>query len=146
MKNPLLILPALFILYCSCSYSSEEVNLAEKMSSLQHLTHKTALAIDHNNSSLARFYAHELGVSVHKLLKVDIDHGIPVGLLVKTTLLPALDKLQQRVDSSDWQASSAALDDLIDSCNECHLTSGHDFIVIQRHSINPYFQSFQPRE
>lgn len=145
MKRHRLTLSALLLIFSPLSQATEEVNLAQKMASLQYLTHKTALAIDHQNSKLADFYIYELNSSVKKLLEVDLDHGIPVGLLVKTTLSPTLKDLEQTAALSDWKASSSALDNLIQSCNECHQISDHDFIVIERRQDNPYLQSFAPQ-
>lgn len=137
--------PLLFVLLSlatSLSHSASEVNLIQKMASLQYFTHKATLAIDHKNPQLAQFYLQELDKVVGKLAEVNIDHGKPIGLLTKTTLLPTLQPLAQSIEEGDWEVSSAALDNMIRSCNECHMISEHDFISIVRRTDNPYTQSF----
>ena len=136
-----------FLAIVSClpalTLASEGVGLVAKMTSLQYFTHKTALSIDAENKQLTGFYLHELEETLEELEEINSYHGKPIGKLVKTILHPAFEKLEDEAKGRDWDATSKALDNLINSCNECHDSTGYRFLKIKRTSENPYFQSFE---
>lgn len=118
--------------------------LVENMGQLQTFAHKAALAIDHHNTPLVEFYAHELEEYLEETASIKVYDGYPVGKLVQSMLMPAFDKFEASVQEGKWQTISDNFDDLIDSCNACHRATEHDFINIIRSAENPFMQSFAP--
>ena len=121
---------------------ADNVELVEAMSALQYFTHKTSLAVDARNAPLAAFYAHELEEILEQLESVESYHGHPIAKLVEAMLVPSFEQLESAVKAEQWTQSSAAVDRLIDSCNQCHSATQHGFIQIERTTHNPYFQTF----
>lgn len=121
----------------------EEPELAAAMESMQYYTHKLMLAIEADNSELAGFYLHEL-----EELAEDVADDIPqyeghqIGALVQSVLLPGIEALEDRLASGQRASIEDGLDNLIASCNACHASTAHGYIVIQRTDANPYMQDF----
>lgn len=121
-----------------------EPGLLETMSMLQTMSHKSALAIDHKNSPLLGFYAHELEEYIEKAESIESYDGKPIGQLVKAMLGPKFKEFKKAAEGSDWNDISASFDSMIDSCNSCHQATGYNFINIKRTDKNPFMQSFEP--
>ncbi|KFZ30983.1 hypothetical protein IDSA_07895 [Pseudidiomarina salinarum] len=120
-----------------------EPELLETMSMLQTMTHKSSLAIDHKNSGLLDFYAHELEEYIEKAESIESSDGKPIGQLVKGMLAPKFKAFKSAAEGSDWKSISSSFDSMIDSCNSCHQATGYNFINIKRTDKNPYMQSFE---
>lgn len=124
------------------------VELAPYMGEMQTLTHKLSLSIEASNPKLARFYAYELKV----ILKTTQDEvpeydGQPIAFLTERITLPAVDGLASVLARDDATQKELAdgLDSVLESCNECHAATLHEFIKITRGSgVNPFAQDFSP--
>ena len=80
-----------------------------------------------------------------ELEEIDEYDGFPVGKLAKSMLLPKYEQLDQAVDKADIKTAQHKLDELIETCNQCHQTTEHGYVVIQRNSSNVYLQDFTAR-
>lgn len=134
-----LVLPAM-------SFADGDAHLAEKMSSLQYFMHKTALSVDHQNKELADFYAHELEESIEDTATVESYDGHAIGKLVNSMLVPPFEQFEAALKAGNWKKASARFDDLVRSCNACHVQTEHGFVNIQRNKHNPFMQSFKPEK
>lgn len=123
-----------------------EPGLLETMSMLQTMAHKSSLAIDHKNSPLLDFYAHELEEYIEKAESIESYDGKPIGQLVKSMLAPKYKEFKSAAEGDDWDKTSSSFDSMIDSCNSCHQATGYDFINIRRTDKNPYMQSFESKD
>lgn len=124
------------------------VELAPYMGEMQTLTHKLSLSIEASNPKLARFYAYELKVILETTQnEVPEYDGQPIALLIERITLPVVDDLASALARDDAAQKELAdgLDSVIDSCNECHTATLHEFIKITRGSgVNPFAQDFTP--
>ncbi len=126
------------------------VELAPFMGELQRLTHKLSLAIVHANYELAEFYLYESLESMNDIKEqVPEYRGLPIALLIDQISGPKYDRLKSALrsgrESKDNERAVAALNEVIGSCNQCHLTTGHGFIKItNRGDFNPFNQDFVP--
>lgn len=60
-------------------------------------------------------------------------------------LVPAIEVLEEAMDSGNWPDVQDKASLLVQSCNSCHVTTGYDFVVIQeRTDVNPFNQDFSP--
>ncbi len=130
--------------FAELAVSSE--GILGKMTTLQYLTHKTALAVDKQNRPLADFYAHELAEAIEDVIKVKSYDGHPVGKLVKTMLVPSFEQLEAEIKGGQWNKASIKIDGMINACNACHTATKHGYIVIERNRDNPFMQTFSPAE
>lgn len=119
-----------------------DVELAMLMADLQYFTHKTALSIDAKNQSLAGFYLHEMEEVLEEIEDVEEYDDYPIGALTKSMLMPVFEQLEDLVKAGDMVKASAKFDAVVGACNQCHQSSGHGFIVIERRMDNPYMQRF----
>lgn len=138
------LIPALLAAGIGLAEADEDPELVNHMSSMQYLAHKAGLAIDHKNHELAKFYAHELEEQIEQVEGIDSYDGHPIGTLTRSILVPAFEKLEAALDEGQWEKSSTRFDAFIDKCNDCHLSSDHDYIQIRRSTSNPFMQSFEP--
>ncbi len=127
----------------ACSHASGEAGLVEKMSKLQYFLHKTGLAVKAENNKLAGFYVHELEETIEELEDFGQYKSHEIGKLVKEILLPDFEILEKQVKQGQPAAQWKAYNAFIKSCNSCHKSTGHGFIVIEHNGENPFPQSFQ---
>lgn len=124
------------------------VELAPYMGEMQILTHKLSLSIEASNPKLARFYAYELKVILETTQdEVPEYDGQPIALLIERITLPVVDDLAAALarDDAGLEELADGLDSVVDSCNECHTATLHEFIKITRGSgVNPFAQDFTP--
>ena len=111
-------------------------NFVSHMTQMQYFTHKLGLAVSARNRELEGYYVHE----------VEEYKGIPVGQLIRDTLLPTFEYLEKTLQTGDAEAADVAYDKLIEACNACHKAAKHEFIRIERRTDNPYLQGFTPAE
>lgn len=134
------------------------VELAPYMAGLQTLTHKLSLAVGAGHSELARFYAYE---SIESLKHIQRDvpeyDGQPVALLIDRYALPRYAEFLEVLRSGDAVEGSrnggrpevgaldAAMEKVVESCNDCHAATRHGFIrIVDERERNPFNQSFEP--
>lgn len=146
LNRKTLFAPVLLVAGMAVADTGEDVELVRYMASMQYFVHKTALAIDHENRKLAKFYAHELEEYIEKLEGVESYDDHPVGRLARSILVPAFNAFDEALDGGRWDKTSAAFDAMVQKCNGCHKATDHDYIRIHRSSFNPFMQSFEPVE
>jgi hypothetical protein len=67
--------------------------------------------------------------------------------IVREHVAGAVSALEKSIDAKDRDAFVRAFDQLSESCNACHRTLDHAFIVIQRPALSPYSdQNFSPQK
>jgi len=124
--------------------ADEDVELVEIMSAMEYFSHKLNLAVEHRNTTLASFYAHELEEIIEQAEEVESYDNYPVGAMVKSMLVPAFEKFEDALDDGDWNTISGRFDSVVEACNACHAATAHAFIRVQRNAFNPFMQSFEP--
>jgi hypothetical protein len=123
--------------------SEGEVELASLMGTMQKFAHKVALSLDAENKKLVGFYVHELEEVIEEVEEVESYDGHKVGKLTEKLLVPALERFEDAYKSGDWVAANQQFDVMIKTCNQCHDTTDHGYIKIERSSVNPFMQSFK---
>jgi len=127
-----------------------KVELAPFMGELQRLTHKLSLSVAAGNRELAGFYAYE---SIELLREIQRQlpeyEGQPVALLIDRLMMPRMEALQtglaRPAAADSAPATEAALAGVIESCNECHRSTGHGFLrITSGRDVNPFNQDFAP--
>lgn len=121
-----------------------EAELALRMSRLQRWTHKTALALDAKNAELAEFYLHEMEETINGIRsEAPVYEGYEIRRLTSQILVPKVDELDRAVDARDWSAVDTRLREVEASCNQCHATTDHGFVMVDLQDLrNPYTQDF----
>ena len=121
-------------------------NFVSYMTQMQYFTHKLGLAVTAQNRELEGYYVHEVEEIIEQVSEVEEYKGIPVGQLIRDTLLPTFEYLEKTLQTGDAEAADVAYDKLIEACNACHKAAKHEFIRIERRTDNPYLQGFTPAE
>jgi hypothetical protein len=117
--------------------------LAVMMERMQTYTHKLQLSLAAGNARLADLYIHELEESAEYIIDhLPRYHDYPVGELTREMLLPAIEALEDAVDSGDWAESGARFTQLLDQCNACHTATGKAYIRMVPAAGNPFLQDF----
>lgn len=130
----------------------EFVELAPYMGQLQTLTHKLGLSIENSNHTLAEFYLYE-SLEALEELKMDVPEyrGLAIALLVDQMSTPAYKVLGTAIKEDKAEKtltnkrSAVAYKTLIQTCNQCHVATKHEFIRISfEETANPFLQDFKP--
>ena len=123
----------------------EEVpELAEPMSTMQHYTHKFALAVDAENQELAQFYFHEIR-AISDEIKENIPgyEGYDIARFMRLFLDPVIPPVEEALANTDWNETRRQVQELVNSCNTCHNATAHGFVQITPgFDKNPYNQDF----
>jgi hypothetical protein len=144
LSKPLLVLLSALLPLSIASAGGDKLDFVGYMTKMQYFSHKLGLSVDAGNAALQDYYAHEVEEIIEKLEEVDDYKGIPVAKLLKTTLAPAFEKLEDAVEAGEAPAVNAAYDGLLAACNSCHKAANHAYIHVERRSDNPYMQTFAP--
>ena len=130
------------------------VELAPYMTRLQTLTHKLSLSVEHSNHKLAEFYLYE-SLEAMEDIKTDVPEyrGHLIALLTDQMATPAYKALLKAIgedkaeETRTNRRSAAAFKTLINTCNQCHVATNHEFIKIAvPKGVNPFLQDFSPTE
>lgn len=127
---------------CSQSSSTEmkpkgaqrtpESHLGEMMGQMQYYFVKLGLALQHRNSTLANFYVGEWNEVYEDIVSKNItDNGINISSMITQILGPRIKELGNTVAKKDTAQFDATYHAVIASCNNCHMETNHDFIVIE---------------
>lgn len=121
-----------------------EEGLAIRMAWMQTYLHKLDLSVQAANGELTHFYMHELEETAEGIIEsIGEYHGAPVGQLVKTLLMPAIEAAESRLDANPGDREAVA--GIISACNQCHVSTQHAGIRIVPATSNPFNQDFQTR-
>ena len=132
----------------------EFVELAPYMTRLQTLTHKLSLSVEHSNHRLAEFYLYE-SLEALEDIKTDVPlyRGHLVALLTDQLATPAYKTLLEAIEKDKAEKertnkrSAKAFTALLNTCNQCHVATKHEFIKIAvPKGVNPFLQDFKPAE
>ena len=134
----------LLLTHPMASLADEAIELVDYMMRLQYFSHKTGLSIQANNEPLTRFYLHELEEVIEKLKEVKVYDGYPIGTLAQQILEPAFEKLEKSVEAKPLTRAQADYEAMLHACNNCHKSTAHGFIKIEKRFDNPFMQSFAP--
>lgn len=105
--------------------------LALLMSRQQVWMDKLGAAIRADNRDLMDFYAHELEESTAGIIaNVDTYDGFKIADLTRSILVPDLERLATAVDGAPIDEVKMAYARVVQSCNACHATTDHGFILI----------------
>jgi hypothetical protein len=120
--------------------------LGEFMTATQLRHAKLWFAGRARNWDLAAYEVDEIKEGLEDAIKlVPVHEGLPVGDMIKTILLPALDDVDKAVDAKNSAQFATAFDKLSQACNTCHAGAKKEFIRIQRPTTPPFTnQNFAP--
>jgi hypothetical protein len=120
--------------------------LGEFMTATQLRHAKLWFAGQAKNWDLAAYEVDELKEGLTDAAKQFPTHdGIPVGDMIKSIALPALEEMDKAVESKNGTKFAAAFDGLTKACNTCHANAKKEFIRIQRPTSPPLTnQNFAP--
>jgi len=124
----------------------EGMPLLMLMHNMQYYGHKLGLAIDAGNRDVQGFYVHEVEEVIDAVSEIDDYDGIAISRLLQSTLKPAFEQLEAAIEVGDQPRVSAAYDEFLAGCNDCHKGANRPYIVIERNRDNPYPQDFTPRQ
>jgi hypothetical protein len=117
--------------------------LVPYMEILQHLSHKLGLSIQAKNEPLASFYLQEIDETVGLIRKKFPTYdNMEIGSLTNAMIQPSIDPLRKQLKAKNWVIINAGYTKLIDSCNDCHGATDHEFIQITSPTGNPFNQTF----
>ena len=107
--------------------------LGEFMAATQLRHAKLWFAGKARNWDLAAYEVDEIKEGLEDAIKqVPVHEGLPVGDMITTILLPALDAVDKAVDAKNSAQFATAFDKLTLACNTCHAGAKKEFIRIQR--------------
>lgn len=109
----------------------EHYELALAMARMQTYMQKLHFAGQNENWKLAQFYTHELEETMEDIIDHNVvDEGTEISGLVKTMAFPNIEKLEKMIESEDKTSFVEGYQLLLRSCNNCHVTTNHEFIKI----------------
>ena len=125
--------------------SSHTEELLPYMSTQQRSMHKLFLSIQAKNKPLAEFYLEKIGETFDIIeTKFPTYDNFQIGALSKAMFDPATPPLAKALGASDWAGASAAYNNVVTACNNCHIATQHAFVKIVTPTGNPFNQSFAP--
>ena len=105
--------------------------LALAMARMQTYMQKLHFAGQNENWKLAQFYTHELEETIEEVIEHKIvDEGQEISSLVETMAFPNIKKLEKTIELKNKISFIEGYQLLLRSCNNCHVTSKHEFIKI----------------
>lgn len=127
------------------SSTQSEPELADLMSTMQYHTHKLALSVEASNTELSEFYLHELEEATETVISsVQTYEGHDIANLTESMLEPGFEPVHEALENEDWKEAKEQLFNLTESCNSCHQSTDHGFVVIKPgFDNNPYNQDFE---
>lgn len=106
-----------------------EVELAVYMGRMQLFADKLWWAGQAQNEELVHFYLHEMEEAMEEVEEAGlVEDGVPLSELMRTYGLLALETMKQvPMDSASF---TNGYQDLISSCNGCHVSANHAYIKL----------------
>lgn len=124
----------------------EHFELAVAMGHLQRYSAKLHYAGVAENQDLANFYLHEMEEVMEEVVEAKVvDDGMPISNLMESMGVETVSKLQAHILSEGLSDFGTRYENLINTCNNCHIASKHGFIRITvPEGEAPYNQNFAP--
>ena len=120
--------------------------LVPYMEIMQHLSHKLGLAIQAKNEPLASFYLEEIEETTNVIRKKFPTYDrMDIAELAGAMLVPSIGPLEKSLSTANWDIANAAYAKLIDSCNDCHAATEHEYVKIIVPTANPFNQTLSPQ-
>ncbi|HYV90411.1 MAG TPA: hypothetical protein VE978_01450 [Chitinophagales bacterium] len=117
--------------------SNQDTNLGKMMGQMQYYFVKLGLALQHRNQRLANFYLNEVSEVYDDIASKNItSNGRNISLLITQILQSKKSDLKTVIAANDTSQFDAAYHAVITSCNNCHMETNHDFIIIEEPSGN----------
>ena len=117
--------------------------LVPYMALLQHLIHKLGLSVQAKNEPLAAFYLEEIEETANIIrTKFPAYDNMEIASLINAMLIPSIQPLEKSIKSKNWVIISAGYNKLLDSCNDCHGATDHEYIQVTAPTNNPFNQAF----
>lgn len=123
---------------------AEHAELALHMARLQRWTHKSALALRARNPELADFYLHEMEEAIETIqTEAPTYEGHQIAKLTEEMLVPSVEAVDEELDARNWEAVDRRVQNVAQSCNQCHAATEHAFIRVDLQDLStPYAQEF----
>lgn len=117
--------------------------LIYQMSFMQYFSGKLYLAGVEENWELADFYSHELEEIAEEIVEQDVEYdGNDISKLTEAMLIAQIELMEDAIDAKDIPTFKRNYQTLINSCNACHVATGHSFVKISAPKENTYNQDF----
>jgi hypothetical protein len=118
---------------------NENVEVAEYMGKLQTYATKLYFSGINNNKALTEFYLHETEEVMEELVDANaMDEGLNISKLMDTYGESLVESIQKQIKNEGLVNFNNHYTNLINSCNACHIQSGHEFIKIIQPQNNPF--------
>jgi hypothetical protein len=110
----------------------EHIELAVIMGRMQQYHQKLWAAGQAGNAQLAGFYLHELEEAMEEVVDAKaMEDGNDISALMRTYGISTVELLEKQLKEEGVAAMHANAELLANTCNSCHVSSGHAFIRIQ---------------
>ncbi|MBX7094604.1 MAG: hypothetical protein K1X56_07790 [Flavobacteriales bacterium] len=122
----------------------EKIEIVHNMVRLQQYHYKLHAAGKYDNRPLMEFYLHEMEEEMLAIKDAKVyEDSISISDMMKNYGLSALSKFQTELKLKDFDFNSS-FRVLTESCNNCHKTMGHEYILITvPEKTDFYNQSFK---
>lgn len=118
----------------------EGPELAPYMGDMQRLSQKLGYSIQARNGPLAAFYIDEIEEGLEQIEdRFPVWEDYPLPKLVRIIAEPAVGRLRDEIAARHWEEVDAAYAALVQSCNRCHASTEHEFLVITAPRGEPPF-------
>jgi signal transduction protein with GAF and PtsI domain len=123
----------------SSQETNEKIEVAEYMGKLQTYVTKLYFSGINNNIALTEFYLHETEEVMEELVDANaMDEGLNISKLMDTYGESLVESIQKQIKKEGLVNFNNHYTNLINSCNACHIQSGHEFIKIIQPQNNPF--------
>ncbi len=110
----------------------EHMEIAVVMGRIQRYHQKFWLATRAGNAPLADFYLHEMEEAMEEVAGAGIvEEGVDISSQMRTYGLSMTGHLRELLAKEGIQAMHNEAGSLVNSCNACHKTTGHEMIRIR---------------
>jgi hypothetical protein len=114
------------------AHDDEHIEIAVVMGRIQRYHQKFWLAGRSGDHALVEFYLHEMEEAMEEIADgALVEDGVDVSDHMRTYGLATVHHLQQLLATSGVQAVQGEGELLVNSCNSCHVATGHEMIRIR---------------
>lgn len=121
----------------------DQFPLIYHMSFMNRFAAKLYFAGEEGNWSLADIYAHEVEEIAETIIDGKYDHDdVNISQLLEAMLLPALENVEDAIDSQDPEGFRQQYQTMIQTCNQCHVAADYNEIKVTVPESGPFNQDF----